>query len=209
MHSDRTLTTIAAVCCQSDEKSPSMRVGPAWKTGKVPLFRFRSLSLGPGRAAPPLHPQPCVLFGTISGFDSVGTLIAARPRNSRIQIEPPDKESPENRHATADGIVIVMRHPGVADSRVMVPPNCCTSSRVSREPRPSFASSGHPTPSSSTTSVSSVGVLRSFTQTVPAPSSGKACFKALVTNSFTIRPMRVAFWCWSRHGRRLPRRRWA
>jgi hypothetical protein len=87
-----------------------------------------------------------------------------------------------------------MRHPGVADSRVMVPPSCCTSSRVSREPRPSFASSGHPIPLSSTTSVNSVGALRTFTQTVPAPSSGNACFKALVTNSFTIRPMRVAFW---------------
>jgi hypothetical protein len=45
--------------------------------------------------------------------------------------------------------------------------------------RPFFASLGHPTPSSSTTSVSSVEVLRSFTQMVPAPSSGNACFKSV------------------------------
>jgi hypothetical protein len=60
----RTLTTIAAVCCQSDEKILSMRVGPAWKTGKVPPSvsgLCPSYQAGPH---PPLHPQLSVLFAT-------------------------------------------------------------------------------------------------------------------------------------------------
>jgi hypothetical protein len=37
---------------------------------------FPVMPLQPGRAAPTIASQPCVLFGTICGFDSVGTFIA-------------------------------------------------------------------------------------------------------------------------------------
>ena len=60
------------------------------------------------------------------------------------------------------------------------------------DPRPACSPSGHPTPSSSTMTVRSVNRRRSLTWIVPARSSGNACFNALVANSFTISPIRIA-----------------
>ena len=70
------------------------------------------------------------------------------------------------------------RHPGFADSRLMVPPDCCANSDTTHDPRPSCSSSGHPIPLSSTMTTRRVGSRWSLTWCSP----GNACFKALVAS---------------------------